>query len=113
MDSAKSIEDYRQEDMEATAALPKAQRTKRRADALAFFGEDNAEYWDEVERLAGRRYSVKYQLSDQPVGRWHRTINAALRDLRSCEAAARRGGDQQAIYIVDDDGDVVDVDAMR
>lgn len=50
-------------------------------------------------------YGVKYQLHDNPV-RWHRTLTAALRDLRACRRAARGGGDRQAIYIVDMDGRV-------
>jgi hypothetical protein len=49
-------------------------------------------------------YAVQYQLSDIPVPRAHRTLRAALRDLRSCQRAARDGGDEQAIYIVQSDG---------
>ena len=50
-------------------------------------------------------YSIKYQLSDVSV-RSHKTLRAAVSDLRSCQRAARDGGDQQGISIVatDDDG---------
>ena len=52
-------------------------------------------------------YQVKYQLSDTPVGRPHRTMKAAIRDLKSCMRAAANGGDCQAIYIIDDETDEI------
>lgn len=45
-------------------------------------------------------YRVKHQLSSSPCGRAHRTLTAAIRDLRACERAARAGGDCQGIGIV-------------
>jgi len=53
-----------------------------------------------------RIYAVKYELAAQPVDREHRTLKAAIRDWRSCRAAADEGGDEQAIAIVGrDDGE--------
>lgn len=53
------------------------------------------------------RYHVQYQLHDQPIGTAHRTIRAAVRHMRACQAAATRGGDCQAIdTIVMEDGDI-------
>lgn len=51
------------------------------------------------------KYAVKYQLSNNPVNRWHRSIKAAIRDLKSCQRAAKIGGDTQGIYLVVDNGD--------
>jgi hypothetical protein len=47
-----------------------------------------------------RTYAVKYELAAQPVDREHRTLKAAIRDWRSCRAAADEGGDEQAITVV-------------
>jgi len=52
-----------------------------------------------------QKYAVKYQLSNDPVNRWHRSIKAAIRDLKSCQRAAINGGDTQGIYLVVDNGD--------
>ena len=46
------------------------------------------------------QYQVKYQLSAEPVGRPHRKLSAAIRDLRGCLRAASDGGDCQSIEIV-------------
>ena len=45
-------------------------------------------------------YRVKYQTSDRPVGRRHRTLSGAVRDLRACQRAAKLEQDGQSIYIV-------------
>ena len=45
-----------------------------------------------------RKYGIQYETQQYPV-RYHRTIKAAIRDMRSCKAAARRGEDCQNIFI--------------
>ena len=54
------------------------------------------------------KYSVKYQLHDAPVGRWHTSLAAAIREMRRCQRAGHNGGDCQGISLVcdcDDDCD--------
>jgi len=46
---------------------------------------------------------VKYTTANAPVNRPHRTLSAALRDLRACQRAAAAGGDVQGIYLVAED----------
>ena len=57
----------------------------------------------ETEGLKMVTYSVEYQLGTGPVGRWHRSLKAAYRDLHECERAAKRGGDCQDIWLVSSD----------
>lgn len=47
-----------------------------------------------------KTYQVKYEMSDTPVNRAHANFEDALRDCKTCQAAARAGGDLQKIGIV-------------
>lgn len=47
------------------------------------------------------KWAVKYQTSSTHTGRIHRSRAAAERDLERCKRAARKGGDQQAITLVE------------
>lgn len=62
------------------------------------------------EKIDGK--AVTYEITYQLLGpvRVHNTRKQAERYLAKCRAAARRGGDQQNIYIVarDDEGNPVD-----
>ena len=51
-----------------------------------------------------RKYHVRYELSNCCVARGHRSFRAALQDLRSCRAAAAKGGDSQGIHLEAWDG---------